>query len=105
MSERLVFVFMNEYNFRVEPGFVVAEKGDHLVFYNLTGFSVTLKFKPPLYTGNLTIAGGGHAGFEVPNNPTELPPGFYSYQAAVALSGDRELQALGGSGPGVIIKP
>ena len=102
MSDRLVFVFMNEYNFRVEPGFVVAEKSDHLVFYNLTGFSVTLKFKPPLHTGNLTIAPGGYDGFEAPNN---LLPGFYPYEAAVALSGDHQMQALGGSGPGVIIKP
>ena len=102
MSDRLVFVFMNEYNFRVEPGFVVAEKGDRLVFYNMTGFSVTLKFKTALYPDPVTIAGGGAPrDFEVPNN---LPLGFYPYQAAVAIGG-REMQALGGSGPGVIIKP
>jgi len=97
-----VFVFMSEYGFRVEPGFAVARAGDRIEFRNVTRFRVALEFEPRLCDRVIPLSPGATEGFAVPE---EAQPGFYPYEASVGIGMDQSLHAIGGSGPGVIIKP
>jgi hypothetical protein len=97
-----IFVLMNEYGFRVEPGFVVAHPGDRLEFRNVTEFSVTLEFKPEFYDKSVSLERAATGGFQI---RTDVRPGFYPYRAIVDLGRDQRLNAIGGSDPGVIIRP
>jgi hypothetical protein len=95
-----IFVFMNEYNFRVEPGFAVVNRGDRLKFRNLTRFPLTIS--PAAWGSPITI--GPDDG---PSEPIPVPDraaGFYAYSASLALDHGVTLEAIGGSGPGVIIR-
>ncbi len=100
MSE--VLVFMNEYGFRVEPGFVPAERGERVEFRNVTPFKVDLEFTPELYRGKISLKPGEAGGFKVPD---KLKRGFHSYRAMVEIVRGQHLDVLGGSAPGVIIRP
>lgn len=95
------YVFLNEYNFRVEPGFAVANRGDVLVIENFTGSELVLVFAPAIRETPLRVPAGKPE--KVPLGE-HLPYGFYPYTVSVEIGGGQKLEALGGSGPGVIIR-
>jgi hypothetical protein len=101
-SEVEIYVFLGEYGFRVEPGFAVASRGDVLVIWNYTASRVVLTFAPEIRATPLPVD---------PGKPervilgTDLKRSFYPYSASVDIGGGQEIEALGGSGPGVIIRP
>jgi hypothetical protein len=96
-----IFVFLSEYSFRIEPGFAVANGGDVLVIENFTDSDLVLTFPKnilgtPLRIDKKKVARvqlGGH-----------LARGFYPYSAIADIGSGQQLEALGGSGPGVIIR-
>ena len=95
------YVFLNEYNFRVEPGFAVANRGDVLVIENFTRSELVVTFPAVIREQPLRVGTGKPEKVPLGEN---LPYGFYPYTVSVEIGGGQKLEALGGSGPGVIIR-